>query len=144
MKRPYIVICKNSEEELAILEAKLDSVPIETLPLAFLHEIDDDELEKFRSFDITDFISLVVIDHLWVNRFVNEMTKFGYIIDIQDANDDLINDKIDFKGAPEFLKDEIKEYYFNTFDFDDILDKMNNLNGLDSLNDIDRKILDNP
>lgn len=145
MKRPYIVTCKNSSEELELIKAKWDIVPIEELPLAFLHEMDDHELEKFRDFDISDTISLIIIDHLWINRFIEEMTKFGYIIEVYDANDDLINDKIDFKGAPEFLKEEIREYYFNTFDFNDVLDKVNNNdNRFESLNDIDRKILDNP
>lgn len=145
MKRPYIVTCRNSNEELEHIKAKWDVVPIEELPLAFLHEIDGHELDKFRDFDINDTVSLIIIDHLWINRFINEMTKFGYIIDVYDANDDLINDNIDFTGAPEFLKKEIKEYYFNTFDFDDVLDKMNNHgNSMDSLNDIDKRILDNP
>ena len=141
MKRLYIIKCNNSKEELDLLETKKETS--ETYPLSFIYEDleSDNGLDRFRGFDINDIYSVIVIDDLLINQFIQEMSDFGYKFDLYDGNNDLLNDKLNLNNTPDYFKEEIKEYYFKMFDCDDILDKINNKI---ELNDIDKLILKNP
>ncbi len=141
MKRLYIIKNNNTLQELEALEAKKNTT--NTYPLSFIYEdCEGHGGDRYCSFDINDDYSVIIIIDLFINQFISNMRNFGYKFDIYDGNNDLLNDKINLGSVPDYLKEEIKEYYYNIFNSDDILDKLNKI-GFDNLNESDKLILKN-
>ena len=145
MEKPYIITVHNSEEEFKALKAKFK---VEN-PLAFLDDIIVGLTESGNgkiasnvvTFEIAPNIDFTIYDESVIDKVKVALTDFGFIITIKDATIDLLHNKIDYSKASEFTRYCIDEYYLNTFDSDDIFDKMNSLGGLDQLTEVDKSII---
>jgi hypothetical protein len=68
------------------------------------------------------------------------LIDFGYNLTVEDATEKLLFDQINFKNITDDVKEEINKYYIKTYDFNDVLDKINTV-GIEKLNELDKSIL---
>lgn len=138
MKKPYIITKFNSIDVLDFLEAKSKF----DKPLAFLEiiNINGDWASNAPSFDLSKSLEFVLIDDTLICDVETALTNYGLNITITDVTEALLFGRIDLTNAPEDIKKEINDFYFNIFNNDDILDKICKI-GIESLTELDKSIL---
>lgn len=138
MKKPYIFIKYNPITELEKLDAKSK---LEN-PLEFLEyiRINGDWANDAPAFDLSPRLEFIISDDTLINRITDVLIDFGFILTIIDATEALLLGRINLSKAPEKIIEEINKFYIETFNGDDILDKIN-VKGFESLTEIDKYIL---
>jgi hypothetical protein len=136
MKKPYILTAHNKLEELIRLEAEA----LINNPLRFLDDNNGDISNNKTFFELSVESLFIIIDESMIDVIKETLIDFGYNLTIEDATEKLLFDQINFKNITDDVKEEINKYYIKTYDFNDILDKIN-IVGIEKLNELDKSIL---
>jgi hypothetical protein len=110
------------------------------------------EYSEFKDdLDLFDTISCIEIEkdieYVYITtyeimtRVALFMVKMGYKLEIFEVTKDIFENRIDLSFATEEQNSEVENIIFENFDSNDVLDKINEV-GIDSLSNIDRKILE--
>jgi hypothetical protein len=136
MKKPYILTAHNKLEELIRLEAEA----LINNPLRFLDDNNSEISNNKTFFELSVESLFIIIDESMIDVIKETLIDFGYNLTVEDATEKLLFDQINFKNITDDVKEEINKYYIKTYDFNDVLDKINTV-GIEKLNELDKSIL---
>ncbi len=137
--KPYKITANNPIEEIYAIDQKVkDRAIYGSDYLEFFEAVD--ELDKVVSVPLSDTEGLFLLDDVLLNKVSSLLTKMGYKIEVKDATKDIFYNELNVSATPIEFKTFVDNYIFENFDSNDVLDKISLL-GIDSLTDIDKKIL---
>ncbi len=135
MKRIYKITEINSKEEIDKIENFIAVGILNNDSKYAEFKIYSDKIIEALLLRIDEKTEIFLLDEFMLSRIISISTEIGYKLTIEDITNDLFTGKM---LIPKTIKEQIEDYLLNTYDSDDVLDKM--LEGIE-LTNIDKLIL---
>ena len=135
MKRIYKITEINGKEEIDKIENFIAVGILNNDSKYAEFKIYSDKIIEALLLRIDEKTEIFLLDEFMLSRIISIATEIGQKLNIEDITNDLFTGKM---LIPKTIKEQIEDYLLNTYDSDDVLDKM--LEGIE-LTNIDKLIL---